>query len=249
MKKALLALVFINAVFFGYVRLIANPEPLPPAPTKPIPRLVLVGESAPAGPTQAKTEQPPDQSRCVSIGPVGDRAVADALKEWLAVRYTPRERVVDSAGPTTYWVSLASKTMQEAARIAVRLRAAGVKDLEVLPPEGDRTAPTLSLGLFTDRARAERRVSDLRRFAVNPLIVEQSQSASAFWFDIDLAGTEPPPEAAAVTAAVTGSAGLHVGACPSAATPVTTPGNRVPSTPNNAAPSVPPNAKMSGAPA
>jgi hypothetical protein len=214
MRRVLLALLILNLAFFGYARFAAEPAPPPGAaePPAPIPRLALLSElKAPPGPA------------CLSVGPFADHAVAAQAAGWLrGGHHLARERSVEVDGPATYWVALTTKTLQEAARISMRLKAAGVSDVEVTPPGANQTAATVSLGIYSERERAERRVSDLRRLGVDAAVVEQQHKVTQWWLDVPQRVGDPPLDPGALHQAVPAAAGAAVEPCPEPA-PATSP--------------------------
>ena len=234
MKRLLLALLLANAAFFGYTQLIDESGPATgTADTGPaIPRLSLLSElKVPPGPS------------CLSIGPFGDRAVAEQASAWLKNgHHLARARTAEVDGAPTYWVAIATKTLQQAARISMRLKAAGVSDIDITPPGTNQTEATVSLGLYSERERAERRVSDLRRLGVDPAIIEQPHKVSQVWLDVILRPGDPPLDVSALGKAVSGAASTSAVPCPGAGSPATPPGP-------GQSPSPSPPAKLPGAPA
>jgi hypothetical protein len=232
-KRALLVLLLLNVAFFGYARFASESGPAPGAaePAQPVPRLALLSElKVPPGPS------------CLSVGPFGEHAAAAQAGAWLRnAHHLARERSAEVDGPATYWVAVTTKTLQQAARISMRLKAAGVNDIEVTPPGTNQTEATVSLGLYSDRERANRRVSDLRGFGVNPAIVEQRHKVTQWWLDVPMRAGDPPLDVTTLAKAVAGAAGTSAAACP-------TPGG--PPVPPAAAPAAPagPPAAPKGAP-
>ena len=239
MRRALVALLLVNIVFFGYTRLIGEPAsaPAPAEPSAPIPRLALLSElKSPPGPS------------CVSVGPFTESSVADQASSWLRnARHAARSRSAEVDAAPTYRVAVTTKTLQEAARISMRLKAAGVSDIEVAPPGSNQTEATVSLGIYSDRDHADRRVSDLRRLGVAPAIIEQSHKATQWWLDVPLQPGDPALDVAALGRAVTAAAGATTVPCPGAGRPA--PASPAPrASPDQSPPGAPP-AKLPGAPA
>jgi hypothetical protein len=205
-RRVLLALLFLNFVFFGYARFAAEQAPTSGTaePAPPIARLELLSElTGPPG------------SGCVSIGPFAERAVADQSGGWLrGARRPSRERSAEVDGPATYWVALTTKTLQEATRVRMRLQAAGVSDVEITPPGANQTEATVSLGVYSERERAERRVSDLRALGVNAPITEQRRKVTQWWLDVPQRPGDPPLDPGALHKAVPASAGTAIAPCP-----------------------------------
>jgi hypothetical protein len=237
-KRLLLALLFLNVAFFGYARFAAEQAPAPGSaePSAPIPRLALLSElKAPSGPS------------CLSLGPFGEHAITEQAAGWLRnAHHISRERSVEADGPTTYWVALTTKTLQQAAGISMRLKAAGVSDVEVTPPGTNQTEATVSLGIYSERERAERRVTDLRRLGVNPSIVEQKHKLTQWWLDVPQRPGDPPLDPGALHKALPAAAGAGFVPCPAAAPTGSPP--VAPAAPDPSSPGPAP-AKLPGAPA
>ena len=202
MKRLLLALVFANVAFFGYTHLVGD-VPAPPPPAQTIPRLALLGETAPPA------------TLCRSVGPFTERAVLEHAGAWLrGAHYESHERETVVDGPVDYVVTAAAQTLKQAEQTVMRLKAAGVSDLGVVAPNAERPTALIQLGLYTERANAEKRVAELRRFAVSAAITEQSHRVSAWWLDVTLDARQSSPDAAALTKALGVADAVSVDACP-----------------------------------
>lgn len=211
MKSLIAALLFANAAFFAYAHFIGEPARRAVAADTPapIPRLKLASE---AGDLPAR--------RCVSVGPFTEQAVAERAVLYLrSDRREPRLRTTQMDAAATYAVRLETPTLQQAARIAIRLRAAGVADVDVVPPETGATRASLAFGTYTQRERADARVAELRPYGVNPAITEQARSTTNWWIDVDRHDGDKPIDVAALQTAVPGTAGLATETCPDVGPP------------------------------
>jgi hypothetical protein len=122
---------------------------------------------------------------CVSAGPYLEQqlaAQAEARLQRLGFAVRLREsrenvRVGD-------WVRVEDlATPEDAANALAQLQAAGIPDAYVLTDEAPATV--ISLGVFTDTARAEQ-VSIIARMAgFEPRTIERLREADVFWLDID----------------------------------------------------------------
>lgn len=204
-KRALLGLVFANIVVFGYLRMVAEPPPMV-APAASVPRLDLVGERlAPVVPAPL---------RCVSVGPLRDTDAVRAVGEYLkGLGLTPRERSQESAAPPQYAVIATRKSAAIAARIVQQLGAAGVADVELVPSAADQAEAQVLLGVYEDRARAERRIQDLKNYALSPTIVQRPRRLTRWWLDLETDRAAPPIDVAALLKAVPAAAGASPGPC------------------------------------
>jgi hypothetical protein len=68
------------------------------------------------------------------------------------------------------------------------LERAGMTDAQAMPAsnEGRR----VSVGLFTEKDRAEKRAQAVKRLGYNAEIVERKQPASVYWVDLDIGSNE-----------------------------------------------------------
>jgi hypothetical protein len=254
MRTLFIALVFVNLAFFAYVQLIGGRADLPTTATNAgaVRRLALFGELAGAS-----------GLNCMSVGPFTEQLNAERAANALRTsRREPRLRTTQKQGATGFWVSLTTKTLQEAARVAMRLRAGGVTDVEIMPPEAGATEAVVSLGVYTDRERAQQRISDLKHYAIAPSIVEQPHSITSWWLDVDQQAGDPPLDAGTVVKTLAGASAVSVTSCPAAVAPGSTPpgapttpvggaapGSSVPSTPESQPPTPAPAAPTNAAPA
>jgi hypothetical protein len=223
LKRLLAALAFANLVVFGYLYLVASAPPAP-APVVAAPRLELMGERHAPSATSAL--------RCVSVGPLRDADVSQAVGEYLkGLTLTARERMLETDAPPGYWVMTTRKSAALAAKLVQQLRAAGLADVELVPPAAGKTDVQVSLGLYDDRAHAERRIQDLKGYALAPTIVEQRRRLNQWWLDVETSAAAAPVDVAALLKAVPAATGAGLGPCvlqlppsdPEAAPPAATP--------------------------
>ena len=235
----MLAFAFLNLAFFAYTRLAGERGATLPdseAPS-PVPQLRLIDE-----------ERDRAGRRCTSVGAFAERELAEQAQSLLtATTRTPRLRAVEVADTPLYSVSVTTPTLQPAVGIAARLRAAGLGDIQVVPPGTGASQAVVSFGHFDDRDRAARRVAELRRLAVNAAIVEQARTRTEWWVDVERGPGDAPIDATAAGTALHAPAGLVTEPCPEAAP--TPPAGAAPAPTDNAAPAVAPPAAPATAPA
>ena len=75
-----------------------------------------------------------------------------------------------------------------------RLRRAGVADAYAMPAEGKEV--TISLGLFSERQRALRRLDDAKAVGRAPRIVDRERTGTVYWIDVDVVPPAQLPDAA-----------------------------------------------------
>jgi hypothetical protein len=176
-RNGFLLLILLNLLFFGWSRWIAGRD----APT-PAPSSVAAAASPPL------PAAPPPPPACTSVGPYGteDAAFAVAAKLAAAGRETSLRVATDEIADG-YWVFLDGFPDVDAQRATVaRIKRAGINDASALPGE-----PPLrvSVGLFSELARAEQRAAAVRKLALSPQVGEHKSARSRYF--IDLAGIAP----------------------------------------------------------
>ena len=76
-------------------------------------------------------------------------------------------------------------TSRDAAEAALKsLSDAGITDVYLMP--GSDPANVLSLGVFSDYQRAQRRADEVRVLGLEPRIDDRKRAGSVYWIDVDL---------------------------------------------------------------
>lgn len=193
MRGFALLLILANIVFFGWAHFVDVPIEAPrvaaPADTS-VPRLQLATEHP--EPTQETPPATPDAAaasevnKCVSIGPFQDLAAASQASASLqGAGFSARQRIERGDVWVGYWVSVPELPNQREAEQAMsRLKAGGLNDVYILPGSGDTRV--LSLGIFSEVARAQRRVDEARQLGFEPQVSDRKREGSVYWIDVDL---------------------------------------------------------------
>jgi hypothetical protein len=211
MRTLALLLILANALFFIWSQTIdvqvSALDRAPAASADPPPRIVLAREVAqdesdaepPAGirdvtppnvePLQSGAEAQvarADSLACTSVGPFSD--LPQAAQAQAALRtagYQPRQRVEQGELWVGYWVSVPNLATRAAAEAAMEtLNDNGVTDVYLMP----ESEPThvVSLGVFSDYQRAQRRANQVRALGLAPRISDRRREGSVYWLDVDL---------------------------------------------------------------
>jgi hypothetical protein len=214
MRTFCLLLILTNALFFVWAQLIdvqvssldraASSDAAPPA------RIVLAREipqkeeeaEAPAAeavrdvvppsvaPLQSQTT-PEQVARteplaCTSVGPFADLPqAAQAQAALRSAGYQPRQRLEQGELWVGYWVSVQNLGSRAAAEAAVKTLAdEGITDVYLMP--GSDPPNVLSLGVFSDYQRAQRRAAEVRALGLEPRIEDRKRPGAIYWIDVDL---------------------------------------------------------------
>jgi hypothetical protein len=263
-RVAFFVLLLANLAFMAWAGWVDTPRQAKPADdTSPLPRLKLVSEMPAAKPQGSATSgtvqkmaltpspggstsaaPPPDLTRCVSVGPFNDVDVAARAAGALKSRgFEPQQRAAAGVTWDGYWVYIGEVADATAAdRIFKTLDHSGIKDAHLMPEsEGSRR---ISVGLFSDRDRAERRAKVVQRLGFNAAVEAHTQPGTVYWVDVAMKPSEGAVPVQDLLALDSSNSRLSVQACPTApgaepaASPQTTtpaeaappPGPKVPTT-------------------
>lgn len=127
-----------------------------------------------------------DSFSCTSVGPFADLGQASQAQATLrSMGFQPRQRVEEGELWAGYWVSVRDFPSREAAEAALqRIKDNGITDVYLMP--GTDPANVLSLGVFSDYQRAQRRAEEVRSIGLGPQISDRKRAGSVFWVDVDL---------------------------------------------------------------
>jgi hypothetical protein len=209
MRTLCLILILGNVLYFSWSQLIdvhvSDLDRVTTPAATPPPRIVLAREvTTTPEPTVIKNIQPPrvaplganapvpeataaaDSLACTSVGPFAELAdAAQAQAALTAAGFAPRQRLEQGELWVGYWVSVQNFESREAAETALKaLLDSGITDVYLMP--GSDPANVLSLGVFSDYQRAQRRAEDIRALGFEPRIDDRKRAGSVYWIDADL---------------------------------------------------------------
>lgn len=196
MRILFLVLVLTNLAFAAWHTWFSGPE----LPTRPIrsgaPSIELFAEATTvAAPQDAvavqadTTAEAANELRgCLSVGPFPNRVdVSDAVAALTASGFVTNQRIADGEVWLGYWVYLdAIDTQAAAAAIVEQLGAAGIGEAYVIA-DGN-SGNLISLGVFSEQARAQQRFSEVEALGLSPVVANRSQPGEVFWLDVTTEG-------------------------------------------------------------
>ena len=194
MRLAIALLLFANIAWYGWTHWISPPDDLVAAAATTAGKgLLLAREAAPAKEPAAPRAP---RNNCLSLGPFTD--LTDAARASTLLRENklePRQRADEGVVWRGYWVTLEGVPDRATANTIIeRLRRAGVGDAYAMP--GDGRDVTISLGLFSERQRALRRMDDAKTIGLEPRIVDRERNGTVYWIDVDVVPPAELPDAA-----------------------------------------------------
>lgn len=125
-----------------------------------------------------------DTLSCTSIGPFADLPQTSQAQAALrAAGFQPRQRMEQGEIWAGYWVSISGLPTRDEAEAALKtLTANGIADVYVMP--GSDPPNVLSLGVFSDYQRAQRRLDEVRALGLTPRIEDRKRAGSVYWIDV-----------------------------------------------------------------
>jgi hypothetical protein len=190
MRSFALLLILANVCFFFWAHYIDVPEAsvhsaaLPTSKQPPL--LVLAKERS--GKTEAA--QITNQLSCISVGPFSAGHELEQIQQRLQTAgFSSSERSESGDVFVGYWVSLPGfATRADAEQALARLHASGVSDAYILPESNSAEGATnvLSLGLFSEQARAETRRDEIAKLGFEPTVQNRTRSGEVHWLDVAL---------------------------------------------------------------
>jgi hypothetical protein len=155
---------------------------------------------------------PPPPPPCATLGPFDDEALAEQAQRalegggWGVLRRVIHEQVNDG-----YWVHIdnLTSTVQQV-RTVTAIRRAGIADAFAMPEDPQFR---VSVGIFTEEARAEDRAARVQRLRLDALVTERLKDQSIFWLDVPGVAPQTMADGRLATLGIV-SPGLRIEVCP-----------------------------------
>lgn len=193
MRALVLLLLLANLLFAAWANWVAPPRA--PAAGRPTPSATDAGAirllreaPAPADATPggvAALDLADAAVACVTAGPYLERPQAEQAESRLVrLGFAVRLRESRESVRVGDWVRVEDlATPEDAANALAQLKAAGIADAYLLTEEAPGTV--VSLGVFTEPARAQQAQTIAKMAGFAPNTVERTREADVFWLDID----------------------------------------------------------------
>lgn len=185
-RTLLLVLAIANILFGAWAIWIDRDTPQAAGATGvQIPQLQLASENAVAAkPPSTQLASTAALTECFSLGPLPDGDVSAGLAETLrAGGYQPRQREESQQLADGFWVYVGGiADADEQLRTVAAIRYAGIDDASVPEPNPGNQ---VSVGLFSERARAQRRAEQVRALGFDAQVEEHRRRTNSWWLDVD----------------------------------------------------------------
>jgi hypothetical protein len=223
MRAIFSVLLLANLGMFAWTHWFAPPETPPADPiAASVPRLVLAREQPATVSAQDARSTPTIAAavvECVSIGPFStDGDAQRAAEGFRSDGYQPQSRTAPGEVNDGFWVYVGGLDTQPARdRVMRRLLEGAISDAHEMTGAGN--AGRISVGVFRDRSRAERRARLVSRLHLTPEIAERTRTGNVYWLDMSLRGADGALKPADLRALNQAGGRLSVQPCASAAAP------------------------------
>jgi hypothetical protein len=190
-RAVFLILLSANLLFLAWAKWIDTPRDAGSADAlSRLPRLKLVTEAPTMSKPTSEVGQkmayhiPDPAQTCTSIGPFSDIATAARVAGMLHSRgYDPRQRAEEGETVEGYWVFVGGADSEDdAAQLVARLEMKGFTDAHVM--KNFSTNRRVSVGMFSTRARAEKRAAAISNLGLQPEIGERKFPGTVYWVDV-----------------------------------------------------------------
>lgn len=189
MRTFALLLVLANVAFFFWAAFIDVEPPEPNTVVSntnnaPMLRLSTERSQAEAASASSARSEAAASLSCVGLGPFANAAAFEQIQKRLVdAGYSVTPQAEEGEVFAGYWVSLSFATRAEAEQALRSLRDRGVTDAYILAEENP---PVLSLGLFSEQARAERRRQEIVGLGFQPQLQNRTHRGEIHWLDVML---------------------------------------------------------------
>lgn len=166
-------------------------------------------------------------ARCVSVGPFNDLSQAARGAALLRDRgFDPKQRAEQGDTWEGFWVYVGVKSAADETKLMKALDRAGISDAHAMP-EGDG-GRRVSVGLFTEKDRADKRAQAVKRLGYTAEVVERKQTGSVYWVDIDLGANDHTVPTEGLLSIGDAGSRLEIRVCPGSGTAAPAPAKPTP---------------------
>jgi len=166
LRIVIMGLVAANLLFFGWSHWVSNSDPKLTA--------VATGEK--------KKATPPGPPPCATLGPFNDELLAEAATRqlekggWRIQRRATSQDISDG-----WWVYVNNADAAAQARTLATIRRSGLRDAFAMT---DDAQFRVSVGLFSEEARAEDRAAQVQKLRIDAMVTERRRDQAVIWLDL-----------------------------------------------------------------
>ena len=193
MRALFFALVLANVAFFGWAHWVDTSE-IAPAPAQEKPGTHAVPRIERDQPCRGLAALPHARPICHS------GRCAEPPRRCERAASQPHDRSVERSVEDGYWVYIGDLgSAADQRRALARLEKGGITDASLMSDAED--AGRISVGIFSEQARAVRRAEQVRTLGFKPILDLHQRVQRAFWLDMELHRDQPEPPVTALESA------------------------------------------------
>jgi hypothetical protein len=194
-RNVFLVLLLCNIAYFAWAFWVDVPAPLPVSEAAAkLPPLKLADE-VPLSQRPHVQAPKAEVTACFSVGPFGDSDnSAKAMSLLKQKGFEPKQRADQDQTQDGFWVFVIVKDQSDIDRALATLEHGGIRDAIIMPVTPDVDGRRLSLGLYADRTRADKRAQVVSQTGLKAQVGERKLPTTQYWLDMaPLPGTNSVP--------------------------------------------------------
>ncbi len=207
LRIVVMGLIAANLLFFGWSHWVSNSDPTLTA--------VAAGGK--------KNATPPGPPPCATLGPFNDELLAEvATRQLEKAGWRMQRRATSQNISDGWWVYVNNADAAAQTRTLATIRRSGLRDAFAMT---DDPQFRVSVGLFSEEARAEDRAAQVQKLRIDAMVTERRRDQAVIWLDLPGIARETLGDGRLTSSGLPLDT-LRIETCPTPAT--TTPGAETP---------------------
>jgi hypothetical protein len=170
LRIVVLMLAAANVLYFSWAHWAAEKQP------------VLTAVASADQPGRKKPKAPPAPPPCATLGPFHDELLAEqAAQQLVKSGWRPARRATSEDVHDGWWVYVTNASAAAQTRTLDAIRRSGLRDAFAMTDDAEFR---VSVGLFSDQARAEERARRVQGLKLDAVVKERLKQQPVIWFDL-----------------------------------------------------------------
>jgi hypothetical protein len=166
LRIVVMGLIAANLLFFGWSHWVSSSDPA----------LTAVATSG------KKKVPPPGPPPCATLGPFNDELLAEvATRQLEKAGWRMQRRATSQNISDGWWVYVNNADAAAQTRTLATIRRSGLRDAFAMT---DDAQFRVSVGLFSDEARAEDRAAQVQKLRIDAMVTERRRDQAVIWLDL-----------------------------------------------------------------
>lgn len=173
MRIVVLVLLAANLLYFGWSHFVGERQ----ARLTAVPATAAAAREPPAAAPEPAAPPP-----CATLGPFADELLAGEAQQHLtAAGWGILRRESSEESSDGWWVYVKTDSARAQTRAADAIHKAGMRDAFAMPDDPEFR---ISVGIFSEEARAEERAARVQKLKFDALVTERRKQVTMIWFDV-----------------------------------------------------------------